>query len=135
MEQAYSQLLIIFSAVFGGVDILGLIGVAIYAISVSRTTKKALKITDSSVEKAFKDAILPKNIKLDVSSKIEKPIKEGLEDIRLYLRDVISKVTEGERLILSILALFSHMKQLPDEVQQQIQEYLELDITEEVKLD
>lgn len=135
MDEIYQQILTIVSTVIGSIDIVGLISVVIYAIRQGRANIKAMKLTSAQVEEAFKNAVLPKNIKLDVSSKIEKPIKDGLEDIRLFLSDTISRVDEGERLILSILSLFSHVKQLPEEVQQQIQDYLEPNTTTEVTLD
>lgn len=135
MDEIYQQILTIVSTVIGSIDIVGLISVVIYAIRQGRVNMKAMKLTSAQVEEAFKNAVLPKNIKLDVSSKIEKPIKDGLEDIRLFLSDAISRVDEGERLILSILSLFSHVKQLPEEVQQQIQDYLEPNTTTEVTLD
>lgn len=135
MDEIYQQILTIVSTVIGSVDIVGLIGVVIYAIRQSVANRKAMKLTSAQVEDAFKNAVLPKNIKLDVSSRIEKPIKDGLEEISLLLTDKLKRIDEGERLILSILSLFSHVKQLPEEIQEQIQDYLEPNTTEEVKLD
>lgn len=135
MDELYQQILTVVSTVIGSIDIVGLISVIIYVIKSAVANRKARQLTKEQVEEAFKNAVLPKNIKLDVSSKIEKPIKEGLEEIRLLLNDKLKRTDEGEQLILSILSLFSHVKQLPEEVQQQIQDFLEPNTTEEVKLD
>lgn len=135
MDEIYQQMLAIVATIIGSIDIVAVIGVVLYAIKQRAAVKKAMKLTSTQVEEAFKNAVLPKNIKLDVSSKIEKPIKDGLEKISTLISDKLKRMDEGERLILSILSLFSHVKQLPEDVQEQIEDYLEPDTTEEVKLD
>lgn len=135
MDALYQQILTIVSTVIGSIDVVGIIGVIIYVVKANVTNSKLAETTKETIETAFKDAVLPKNIKLDVSSKIEQPIKEGLATIQTYIEDALSRTNEGEQLILQILSLFSHVKQLPTEVQEQIQDFLEKDTTEEVTLE
>lgn len=135
INELYQQILTIVAGIIGGIDVIGLLGIIVYVAVHTRSTKKAIKVTQEQIEIAFKNAVLPKNIRLDVSSKIEKPIREGLQEIELYLKEKIEHVEKGEQLILSILSLFSHVKQLSEDVRQQIADYLEPNIEKEIKLE
>lgn len=135
MDSIQQQIVTAIVGTIGGIDILGIIGLIVVLIRQRVKIKKEIAITKQCVEDGFKNAILPKNIKLDVSNKIEKPIREGLTDIKLYLQTNLERIEKGEQLILSILSLFSHVKQLPEDVQTQIDDYLEANISDEVKLD
>lgn len=135
MDEIYQQVLAIISTIVGSIDVAGIVGVIVYIVKSNSSLTKIAETTKETVEQAFQDAVIPKNIKLDVSSKIETPIKEGLAKIQEYLNDNLAKVTEGEELILQILSLFSHVKQLPEEVQEQIQDYLEHNSSIEVSVE
>lgn len=145
MDQIYSQILSIVTAIISGIDVTAIIGIIIYSIKQSISNRKAIAaikaqvgeaivVSRTQIEEAFKDAILPKNIKLDVSSKIEKPIREGLEFIKIYLQDELKRVDRGQQLILFILSQFSHINKLPEKLQQEITDYLEANTVEEIKL-
>lgn len=118
----------------GGVTISALLGLIVYAIAQLRTVVKEAKLNKTQISTAFKDAILPKTLKLDVSSKIEKPIQDGINKLSTILSEKLEKISKGEVLMLSILKQFSHVKQLPEELQQQINEYLDDSEAEEVSL-
>lgn len=135
MDAIYQQIVTVIVAIIGSIDVVGIVGVIIAAIKNRINMKKEIATTKQQIEDAFKNAVLPKNIKLDVSRKIEKPIRDGLEDIKLYIEQALERIDTGERLILSILSLFSHVKQLPEDVQKQIEDYIELNTSEEIQID
>lgn len=146
MDNVYQQIMSIATVIISGIDITAIISIVIYTIRQNVKNKKAFakiyenmtKMTDMSqeqIQNAFKEAILPKNIRLDVSSKIETPIRNGLDSIKTYLEDTMKRVETGEQLILSILSLFSHVKKLPTDIQEQIEDYLETNTIEEIKIE
>ena len=91
----------------------------LYHTTVSHTTE--------TIEEAFKNVVLPKNIKLDISNKIEKPIKEGLLELSERVNGTLSRVEEGEKMMLQILTLFTHFQKLPDDVREQIEDFINED--------
>lgn len=133
-EEISNQVLAILSITVGGVSVGGIVGMAIYVIKQIRANRKQITVTKESIEKAFQDAVLPKSIKLDVSNKIEKPIKEGLAQIELAMKEKIEHLEQGEQLILSILQMFSHVQKLPEEVQKAIADYTEGENSKDVTL-
>lgn len=146
MDEVYQQIISIATLIIGSADIASIIGVIIYVIrafvihrkeiaAIKDDMTKALEINKQQVENAFKEAILPKNIRLDVSSKIEKPIKDGLQNIQLFLQQEQERIDKGQQLILAILSQFTHVKKLPEETQKEIDEYLEAYTVEEIKIE
>lgn len=92
-----------------------------------------IELHKDDVENAFKEAILPKHIKLDVSGKIVKPINEGLDRMNKLLDAKIGKLDEGILLVLTILNEFTHIQKLTPEMQEKIAEYIDTP-AEEVRL-
>lgn len=137
-EQISNQAVAILSISIGGVSIASILATAISLIksmiNLKKEGKQSKEETKQLIEEAFKDAVLPKNIKLDVSNKIEKPIKEGLEIIQQSVNDALARVDDMEKLILSILSQFSHVQKLPEDVQKKIDDYVYDGVTEEVQL-
>lgn len=137
-EEISGQVMAILSITVGGVSIGSIVAMVIYMVRKLRKANaamdKALTVTEDKIEQAFQNVVLPKNIKLDVSNKIEKPIKEGLQQITLSLEEQIKRIEQGEELILQILKEFSHVQKLPVETQQAIAEYVDGCTSKEVKL-
>ena len=123
-ESISNQVVAIFSLSIGGISLGSMIGMLIYCIYLVITNKKNLAVSKKTIEDSFKNVVLPKNIKIDISNKIEKPIREGLEVAGDKIQKVLEQVEQGEKLMLTILALFSHYKKLPEEVQEQIQDFI-----------
>lgn len=124
-EEISNQVMAILTCSVGGVSILSVLASLIYTIKQIVTLKKENKLTQQNVETAFKNAVLPKNIKIDLSNKIQEPIQVGFAQIKLFLEQSIERVERGEQLILKILHEFSHVNKLPDDVKQEIEAYIE----------
>lgn len=124
LDQISNEIVTILSTSVCGVSIATIIGMVIYIIRVAVVNRRNMQIQKEAIEKAFQDAVLPKTIKLDISNKIDKPIKEGLLEISQQLNTSLEKVEQGERLMLSILILFTHFQKLPEETRQQITDFL-----------
>lgn len=124
-----------------GVSLVTILGVIIYIVKFGRKVFKKLKqneenidVTKKQIEDAFKEAVLPKTVKLDVSSKIEKPIQEGLKTIREDNKESLKNLKDELTLILKILNQFTHVKKLSDEDREKIDDIVNNEVTEEVTL-
>ena len=124
-----------------GVSLVTILGVIIYIVKFGRKVSKKLKqneenisVTKKQIENAFKEAVLPKTVKLDVSSKIEKPIQEGLKTIREDNKESLKNLKDELTLILKILNQFTHVKKLSDEDREKIDDIVNNEVTEEVTL-
>lgn len=141
MDEVQDLVLFIFSLSVGGISVLTILADVIYCVKSIRKMRKAVKkneedivVSKSNIEQAFKEAVLPKTIKLDVSTKIEKPIKEGLIQMRDDNKEALEKIHEENVLILKILNQFTHVKKLSDEDQEKIADIINEEVTEEVTL-
>ena len=91
----------------GGVSLATVLANVIYcvkAIKRARREAKAAKdevsVTKEYVEQAFKDAVLPKTIKLDISSKIEQPIKQGMAKIDELNKKQLEQIHKENEIII-----------------------------------
>ena len=141
MDGLQGVIISIFSLSIGGVSLGMIFAIVIYCIKAIRknrkeaqAAKKEVMITKQYVEQAFKNAVLPKTIKLDVSSKIEQPIKEGMQKIEQVNKNQLEQIHNENVLILKVLNQFTHVKKLSEEDQEAIQDIVNKEVTEEVKL-
>lgn len=122
----------------GGVSLVTIIGIIIWLVNFIKTVKQMFEqdknVTTTTIENAFKNAVLPSKIKLDVSEKIEKPIKQGISEMSDTLKEYLTGIHKENVLILKILSQFTHTKKLTEEEQEQIAEIVGNETIEEVKL-
>ena len=144
-DQFSTQITQILSMTIGGVSVGTIIAAVIYCIKSIKSirtdaandkieTDKQLKITKDFIEQSFKNAVLPQKIKLDISSKIEKPIKDGLTKIAETQEEQLLAIHNELLLILKILSKFSHTQKLTDEEQETLKEITGETSVEEIKL-
>ena len=144
-DQFSTQITQILSMTIGGVSVGTIIAAVIYCIKSIKSirtdaaknkidTDEQLKITKDFIEQSFKNAVLPQKIKLDISSKIEKPIKEGLEKIGDTQNEQLQIVKQELLLILKILSKFTHTQKLTEDEQDELKELTGDMVVEEVKL-
>lgn len=145
LDQFSEQIMQILNLSICGVSLATILANVIYCIrSIRRAAREAkknredvdkrLEISKEQIEEAFKNAVLPSKIKLDVSSKIEKPIKEGIEKMEENNKEYLQSVKEQNLLILKILSKFTHTKQLTEKEQEELKEIIGESKTEEVEL-
>ena len=131
----------ILSLSIGGVSVGTILATVIYVVKSIRKSRKEqklqkenIKVTKEQIEQSFKEAVLPKTIKLDVSTKIEQPIKQGLQQIRDDNKEALESIHEENRLILAVLSKFTHVQKLSKEDQEAIADIVGKETVEEVKL-
>lgn len=145
LDQFSEQIMQILNLSICGVSLATILANVIYCIrSIRRAAREAkrnkedidkrLEVSKEQIEEAFKNAVLPSKIKLDISSKIEKPIKEGIEKMEENNKEYLQSIKEQNLLILKILSKFTHTKQLTEEEQEELKEIIGESKTEEVEL-
>ena len=141
MDEFQQLILNILSLSLGGVSLATIIANVIYCIKAIRKNRKEAKaakdevvITKEYVEQSFKNAVLPKTIKLDVSSKIEQPIKQGMARIEELNKEQLEQIHKENVLILKVLNQFTHVKKLSEEDQEAIADIVNEEAIEEIKL-
>lgn len=141
MDEIQVLIMSILGMSIGGVSLGTVLAVVIYCVkSIRRNRKEAqrakqeVQITKDYVEQAFKNAVLPKTIKLDVSSKIEQPIRQGMQKITEINKEQLEQIHNENVLILKVLNQFTHVKKLSEEDQEAIDDIVNEEVTEEVKL-
>lgn len=135
MDTIVTTVTSILSLSVGGISILSIIGMIIYCIRLVVVNKHNLTVTTETIENAFKEVVIPKNIKLDISNKIEKPIREGFERVGDRINDSLEKIEKGEQMMMKILVLFTHFQKLPEDVREEIEDFINQETTTtEIKL-
>lgn len=124
----------ILSLSVGGISIASIIGMLIYLVRLSIMNKKNQKLTKEMVEEAFQNAVLPKNIKLDIANKIEPLVNTAFIKLTTAIEPHLERIAEGERMMMQILVLFTHFQRLPEETRQEIEDFLNAQSTTEIKL-
>lgn len=124
-ETAVGEINGVLGLTVGGVSVAALITSLICLIKSIINLKRENRLTRQFIEEAFQKAVLPNTVKLDLSSKIEQPLKDGFESMRRVMEETLKHLDKGEKLILSILSQFSHVSKLPEETQAEIQAYLQ----------
>lgn len=131
----------ILSLSVGGISVGTILTTVIYVVKSIRKSRKEqklqeenIKVTKEQIEQSFKEAVLPKTIKLDVSTKIEQPIKQGLQQIRDDNKEALESIHEENRLILTVLSKFTHVQKLSKEDQEAIADIVGKEVTEEIRL-
>lgn len=131
----------ILSLSVGGISVGTILTTVIYVVKSIRKSRKEqklqeenIKVTKEQIEQSFKEAVLPKTIKLDVSTKIEQPIKQGLQQIRDDNKEALESIREENRLILTVLSKFTHVQKLSKEDQEAIADIVGKEVTEEIQL-
>ena len=117
-EQAITSLLSILSLSVGGVSVATIIG----AFIVLSKKIKSVSLTKDYVEQAFTKAILPANVRIDISQKIMPLVKQALADIEDHMKSFMKEQKEEIEqtksmlvLTLTILSKFSHTQQLTED--------------------
>lgn len=131
----------ILSISFSGISLGSILFMSIYTIIQSRRnrtellkSKKSIELSDEKVESAFKNAILPSKIKLDISGKITQPLEDGFNKIKSELTAKYEEMEKGMHMILAILSKFNHIAQLSDSEKDELQDLLGNTVVVEEKL-
>lgn len=114
----------ILSLSIGGVSLFTILAFTYYVIKFIRKFKKDNAVTKDVIQDAIKEAFVPTNYKIDLSKKLEGPLKEGLQKIQENLDTELLTFKENLRVILSIVSKFNHVERLSEEDKQLLDKVL-----------
>ena len=107
-----------------GISLGAILSLAIYCIRYILRSKKDIKITKESIEDAFKNVVLPKDLRINLSNKIDPAIKEALKKYLEPITKAYNKIAIQNQLMLSIMSKFSHTEKLTEQEQQLLHDLL-----------
>ena len=141
MEQ-FSELIAPISSIsICGVSLVTILMVIIYVVKAVRRARKEIKrqqelinVTKENIELAFKNAVLPKTIRLDVHKKIQEPINKAMDELKASNDEQLVEIKEELCLVLKILSKFTHVKKLSDDEQEKLSDIVDEEVTEDVEV-
>lgn len=117
-----------------GVSLGTLLALAIYVFKYILKSKKEIAITKESIKEGFKEVVLPKDLRINLSNKIDPAIKEAIKTYMEPMLKDFEKVMMQNQLMLSIMSKFTHADKLTQEEQNLLHDLLKDMGTEEVDL-
>lgn len=117
-----------------GVSLGTLLALAIYVFKYILKSKKEIAITKESIKEGFKEVVLPKDLRINLSNKIDPAIKEAIKTYMEPMLKDFEKVMLQNQLMLSIMSKFTHADKLTQEEQNLLHDLLKDMGTEEVDL-
>lgn len=123
-DEISSELMTILTTSFCGVSLATVIGFVITFFVQVKKNKNAINVTKESVELAFQSAVLPKTVKLDLSNKIEVPLREGFQKLENAVSEKFTRIERGQVLILTVLNQLNHVNKLPQNVRDEITSFI-----------
>lgn len=107
-----------------GISVATIIAMVIYVIRYAVTSRKEIQVTKQSIEEAFKNVVLPKDLRINLSSKIDPAIRDALQKYLEPICKAYNKIALQNQLMLSIMSKFSHTEKLTEEEQKLLHDLL-----------
>ena len=126
----------ILSYTIGGVSLGFIVYLSIYMIRYFRKLKKDNELTPTTILDCFKQVVIPKDIRINLSRSIKPVIKKEIEENIKPIIQSYNKLLLQNYLMLSILSKFTHAEELTEQEQTLLAELLndgsvlEVDISE-----
>ena len=117
-----------------GVSLGTLLALAIYVFKYILKSKKEIAITKESIKEGFKEVVLPKDLRINLSNKIDPAIKEAIKTYMEPMLKDFERVMLQNQLMLSIMSKFTHADKLTQEEQNLLHDLLKDKGTEEGEL-
>lgn len=118
-----------------GVSIATLLALAFYVLKFVLKSKKDIAITKESIKEGFKEVVLPKDLRINLSNKIDPAIKEAIKTYMEPMLKDFEKVMMQNQLMLSIMSKFTHADKLTEDEKNLLHDLLKNMGTEEVNIE
>lgn len=118
-----------------GVSITVVLGLLIDYIKEKRKFRKEKNITKDAIVEGFKEVVIPKDLRINLSKKIDPAIKEAIGE---YMKPMIKycKRIEAENLMmLKIMSKFTHVEKLTEEEQLFLSKLLNSEVESEIDIE
>jgi hypothetical protein len=107
-----------------GISLGIIIALAIFILRTHIKTKLQIAVTKEGIEEAFKNVVLPKDLRINLSNKVVPAVQETLKEYMEPILKAYKKVAVENQLMLSIMAKFSHVEKLTEQEQALLQDLL-----------
>lgn len=114
----------ILSYSIGGVSLGMVVALTIYVIRYIVKTKRENNMTKETIMECFKEVVLPKDLRINLSKNIVPAIKEQIKESMKPVTDYYEKLIVEVQLMLSILSKFTHAEDLTEEEKEKLKELL-----------
>lgn len=107
-----------------GISLGFVIYLVIYVVVFIRKAKRENKITHDTIVECFKDVVIPKDLRINLSKTIKPVIKDQIVESIKPITESYNKLLLQNHLMLSILSKFTHAQDLTEEEKTLMEELL-----------
>ena len=125
----------ILSSSICGVSIAVILGLLIDYIRERRKFRKEKSLTKEAIVEGFKEVVIPKDLRINLSKKIDPAIKEAVGEYMKPLIKYCQKMEAENLMMLKIMSKFTHVEKLTEEEQLFLSKLLNSEIESEINIE
>lgn len=118
----------------GGISLVTVFGIFIAYLKEYRKAKKEREVTKEAIVEGFKEVVIPKDIRINLSNKIKPVIREEIQTGLKPIVEAYNKLQSQNLIMLKIMSKFTHVEDLTDEEQKLLRELVEDNSISEIDL-
>lgn len=118
-----------------GVSIAVILGLLIDYIRERRRFRKEKSLTKEAIVEGFKEVVIPKDLRINLSKKIDPAIKEAIGEYMKPLIKYCQKMEAENLMMLKIMSKFTHVEKLTEEEQLFLSKLLNSEIESEINIE
>lgn len=118
-----------------GVSIAVILGLLIDYIREKRRFRKEKSLTKDAIVEGFKEVVIPKDLRINLSKKIDPAIKEAIGEYMKPLIKYCQKMEAENLMMLKIMSKFTHVEKLTEEEQLFLSKLLNSEIESEINIE
>ena len=118
----------------GGISLVTVFGIFIAYLKEYRKAKKEREVTKEAIVEGFKEVVIPKDIRINLSNKIKPVIQEEIQAGLKPIVEAYNKLQSQNLIMLKIMSKFTHVEDLTDEEQKLLRELVEDNSISEIDL-
>lgn len=118
----------------GGISLVTVFGIFIAYLKEHRKAKKEREVTKEAIVEGFKEVVIPKDIRINLSNKIKPVIQEEIQAGLKPIVEAYNKLQSQNLIMLKIMSKFTHVEDLTDEEQKLLRELVEDNSISEIDL-
>ena len=118
----------------GGISLVTVFGIFIAYLKEYRKAKKEREVTKEAIVEGFKEVVIPKDIRINLSNKIKPVIQEEIQTGLKPIVEAYNKLQSQNLIMLKIMSKFTHVEDLTNEEQKLLRELIEDSSISEIDL-
>lgn len=118
----------------GGISLATLLGMFIAFLKDRSKARKEKEITKQGIVDGFKEVIIPKDLRINLSNKVKPSVKEAIGEYMEPITKAYQKLEAQNYLMLKIMSKFTHAEQLTEDEQTKLRELLKDESISEIEI-